>query len=80
MLGKPKFKINDKVQFDIFDDRDFPEEKYTLKGYVYIVDSYGTFGQNEEPSYDIMVDEGEFPSSYPCLFKHIRESRLKVWD
>ena len=61
-------------------DRDFQEEKYTLKGHVYIVDAYGTFEQNEESSYDIMVDDGDFPIEYPCLFKHIRESRLKVWD
>ena len=80
MIGKPKFKLDDKVQFDIVDNRDFPNEKYTLKGTVYIVDAYGTFEQNEEPSYDIMVEEGDYPIGYPCLFKHIIESEVSKWD
>ena len=62
MIGKPKYKREDNVAF-MFNG----VEKC---GVIYIVDSYGTFGQNEEPSYDIY---------YPlenCLFKHVRESEV----
>ena len=63
MIGSPKYKRGDRVSFT------FKEEIKT--GYVYIVDAYGTFEQDEEPSYDIMVDEEN------CLYKHFRESLVK---
>lgn len=66
MLGQPKFKYKDKVQFTVGND--------TLVGEVYIIDSYGTFFQNEEPSYDVMVPSIE---NGECLHKHLRESWLK---
>ena len=69
MLGKPKFTYDDLVQFDLKID----DEIITLTGYVYIVDAYGTFDQNEEPSYDIMVDHSPIDNN-KCLYKHIRES------
>jgi len=47
-----------------------------LTGKVYIVDPYGTFEQNEEPSYDVMVENYK-GSGQACLVKHIRESKLK---
>lgn len=71
MLGKPKFKIDDVVSFDITDNG----QTFTLTGKVYIVDAYGTFEQNEEVSYDIMVEKSHF-SGEPCLYKHIRENFL----
>ena len=59
MLGKPKFKRGDVVYFTVRDERKC--------GTVFGVDPYGTFEQNEEPSYDLfVVDEN-------CLYKHIRE-------
>ncbi|SCY80273.1 hypothetical protein SAMN02910292_02978 [Lachnospiraceae bacterium XBB2008] len=61
-LGYPKYKLDDIVSFEC--------DGKTLSGKVAIVDAYGTFGQNEEPSYDIMVEEGQ-PWT---LYKHIRES------
>ena len=70
MIGNPKHKIDDKVSFKI---ENIEGDEYILTGRVYIVDKYGTFEQNEEPSYDIMVYSGAYPTSYPCLFKHIRE-------
>lgn len=73
MLGKPKFKLDDKVKFDI----KYKDKTYTLFGTIYIIDAYGTFEQNEEVSYDIMVKEGDFPIELPCLFKHIRESEVE---
>ena len=72
MLGKPKYKYNDTVSFKIKDN----DTEYTLIGYVYIIDKYGTFFDNSDVSYDIMVDSGNFPMSYPCLFKHIREDEI----
>lgn len=63
MLGKPKYKRNDKVSFEVND--------IVKQGYVYIVDAYGTFFQVDEPSYDIMVEEDN------CLYKHIPESHIQ---
>lgn len=60
MLGYPKYKIKDKVKFKINNE--------IKVGNVYIVDAYGTFGQKEEPSYDIIVEEEN------TLYKHIEES------
>lgn len=45
----PKFKSNDMVVFKFRDD-----EKC---GMIQIVDAYGTFEQDDEPSYDICVEE-----------------------
>ncbi len=60
--GQPKYKLNDIVTFEYL--------REILTGKIYIVDAYGTFEQNEEPSYDIMVDD---ESSW-TLYKHVRES------
>ena len=73
MLGNPKYKVYDKVSFKIEDENNI---EYTLTGEVYIVDAYGTFEQDEEPSYDIMVESGDYPTRYPSLFKYIRESEV----
>ena len=62
MIGKPKYKRDDNVTF-IFNGTE-------KSGVIYIVDSYGTFGQSEEPSYDI------YSPLENCLFKHIRESEV----
>ena len=43
-------------------------------GKIYIIDEYGTFLQNEEVLYDIMV-EG---SHNNILYKHIRESHIRA--
>lgn len=45
-----------------------------MNGVVYIVDAYGIFEQDEEPSYDIeALYNGEV-----SLFKHIRESKVET--
>ena len=72
MLGKPKYNYKDVVSFNISED----DKTYTLIGKIYIIDSHGTFMDNSDVSYDIMVEEGEYPMSYPCLFKHIREDQV----
>lgn len=64
MIGYPRYDYGDKVKFK-FAGKDY-------EGTVEIVDAFGTFEQNDEPSYDILgVYEGE-----TTLFKHIRESRI----
>lgn len=69
MIGNPKYKVGDKVKFKIIPYKE--DVEIELIGEVSIVDSYGTFEQNEEPSYDIMVDDY---NGISCLFKHFRES------
>lgn len=59
-LGRPLFKHKEIVSFMIKDE--------IKTGYVFVVDSYGTFEQNVEPSYDILVEEEN------TLYKHIPES------
>lgn len=71
MLGNPKFKVNDKVKFRIIVNG-FEEE---MEGTIGIVDAYGTFFQNEEPSYDIMV-EGFLGGKEAMFVKHIPESDI----
>lgn len=70
MIGKPRYKNGDIVTFYIVDTVGV-NKVITKTGYIYIVDPYGTFEQNDEPSYDIMVEQDN------CLYKHIRESFVK---
>ena len=49
---------------------EFPWENESKRGYINIVDEYGTFEQWDEPSYDILVPE-------EGLYKHIRESLIR---
>lgn len=59
MLGKPKYKCGDIVKFK-FDN--------TIKeGVIAIVDKYGTFEDNSDVSYDILV------KSENTLYKHFQE-------
>lgn len=60
MIGKPLYKYKDTVSFKI--------GEVVKTGYIYVVDAYGTFGQHEEPSYDIIVENENM------LYKHVRES------
>lgn len=68
MIGNPRYDYGDKVKFSVFDEN---KKEHELVGEIYIIDAYGTFEQNEEVSYDIMVEESPFGN--PCLFKHITE-------
>lgn len=63
MVGKPKFKQDEEVLFA------FPMEEgmRTLKGTIYIIDAYGTFFDDSDVSYDILVEEMN------TLFKHVPE-------
>lgn len=66
MLGKPKFKKDDRVEYQIKDT--------VYKGYIYIVDAYGTFEYTKDVSYDIMVDSGDKQG----LHKHIPEKYIRA--
>ncbi len=60
--GRPRYHRDEMVRIK-WDDA----EKV---GKVFIVDAFGTMDQNEEPSYDILVEEDN------CLYKHICESDI----
>lgn len=68
-IGQPVLKMGDKVgtYLTIHGNEIF------CIGTVEIIDSYGTFEQNEEPSYDIMVNNFN-NSGERCLVKHVRQS------
>ena len=60
ILGSPAYNLGDYVEFSIGEE--------TKCGSIEIIDRFGTLGQKEEPSYDILnVGENIF-------YKHIRES------
>ena len=73
MLGKPKYKMGEKVEFDVWDKH---YQKHTLAGTVEIIDAWGTFEQNKDVSYDIMVQKSHFNGGV-CLYKHIVESEVR---
>ena len=60
-MKPPKYERGDVVRFEF-------GEAGVLEGMVEIVDRYGTFDQNEEPSYDLYRFEDN------TLYKHVRES------
>lgn len=62
MLGQPKFKIKDLVEFYFNGFKRF--------GTIIIVDAYGTFRQTEEVSYDII----DLDKMVMC--KHVVESDI----
>ena len=66
MIGKPKFKYGDVVEFM------YNNEKSV--GTVEIIDSYGTHFDKSDVSYDIMCDNYK---GQPMFFKHVREDGVK---
>lgn len=65
-----KYEYGDWVKFKIKMFESTAENEYV--GQIAIIDRYGTFEQNEEPSYDIYVPEMN------CLFKHFRQSAVTL--
>lgn len=65
MLGKPRYNYMDEVVFELENDHGV---KVAKRGKVYIIDAYGTFENNTEPSYDVLVEDEN------VLYKHIGES------
>ena len=71
-LGQPLYDYDDPVMFSLQDQ----EGNFVTKhGIVVVVDAYGTFFQNQEASYDIMV-----PSENGTWYKHVSEPYVKYDD
>ena len=71
MLGKPKYVDGDIVKFKVLTDYE-TQRIEELIGSIYIVDAWGTFQDNSDVSYDILVKDYFSPGAN-CLFKHISE-------
>lgn len=69
MLGKPKYKLGQVVTFDVDMYNREADKIETMKkeGTIAIIDKYGTFQDDSDVSYDILVGDEN------CLYKHIRE-------
>lgn len=66
MLGNPKFKVGEVVKFIA--------GAQVKEGNIEIVDAWGTFYNNSDVSYDIMVEKDNM------LYKHITEKDvIEVW-
>lgn len=63
MKGHPKYQYGNLVKFEL--DGEIKE------GIVYIIDKYGTFEDDSDVSYDILVGNEN------CLYKHINEKYIK---
>lgn len=63
MIGNPKYNVGDNVSFMLQDEK--------KNGDIYIIDKYGTFEDNSDVSYDILVKEEN------CLYKHINERLIE---
>ena len=69
MLGKPKFKLGDRVKFSIH----INSAKIEKEGEIDIVDNYGTFCERGDVSYDILCNDN-------VLYKHISEKYVHSID
>ena len=64
MKGNPKYQYGNPVKFELNGE--------IKEGTVYTVDEYGTFEDDSDVSYDILVkNEKEH-----CLYKHINEKYI----
>lgn len=63
MRGKPKFDFDEEVAFTVDG-----KEKV---GKIFIIDKFGTFFDDSDVSYDILVE------SENALYKHISEKRVR---
>ncbi|MBQ4165344.1 MAG: DUF1653 domain-containing protein [Oscillospiraceae bacterium] len=66
IAGRPMYKHGDNVRFEW-------NNGVIKAGIIKIVDSFGTFEQREEPSYDLSVSD---ELSEHTLYKHVRESDI----
>lgn len=71
MLGKTKYALGEEVAFNIINRNGVD---CTYIGTVQIIDAYGTFEDNTDVSYDILVENGERGG---ILFKHVNEKSVK---
>lgn len=64
MVGHPKYTYGDTVSFEI--------NGVTKVGTIEIIDAYGTFFDDSDVSYDILVPDEN------CLYKHFPESTVTL--
>lgn len=74
MIGNPKFNYGDIVSSSIVD---MTGDIIEFEGTISVIDRYGTFEQNEEVSYDVMVDNW-CNSGEKMFVKHIIEPNLTL--
>lgn len=67
MKGHPKYKIGDKVHFEITT----ADKTYSENGEIVVVDEYGTWFDNSDVSYDIKLEDGTW-------WKHIKEKYVSL--
>lgn len=67
MKGFPKYKLGDKVHFEITT----ADEIYSEDGEIVVVDEYGTWFDNSDVSYDIKLEDGSW-------WKHINEKYVSL--
>ena len=67
MKGFPKYKLGDKVHFEITT----ADKTYSKDGEIVVVDKYGTFGDDSDVSYDIKLEDGSW-------WKHINEKYISL--
>ena len=67
MKGFPKYKIENKVHFEFTVE----DKKYSEDGEVVVVDKYGTFEDDSDVSYDIILKDGSW-------WKHINEKYVSL--
>lgn len=63
MKGNPKYQYGNLVKFELNGE--------IKEGTIYIIDKYGTFEDDSDVSYDILVGNEN------CLYKHINEKYIK---
>lgn len=73
MLGKPKYALGEEVAFNIINRNGVD---CTYIGTVQIIDRYGTFEDNTDVCYDILVENGENGERGRILFKHVNEKSV----
>ena len=62
MKGHPKYQYGNLVKFELNGE--------IKEGTIYIIDKYGTFEDDSNVSYDILVGNEN------CLYKHINEKYI----
>ena len=67
MKGFPKYKLGDKVHFEITT----ADKTYSEDGEIVVVDKWGTFEDNSDVSYDIKLEDGTW-------WKHIKEKYVSL--
>ena len=74
MIGEPKYALGEEVTFSLINRNGVD---VTLIGTVQIVDRYGTFEDNTDVCYDILVESDENGKPNGILYKHVNEKSVK---